>query len=99
MKAAKLDFQQALTICSQVLDTMSSKNKNYDYISSDKAISLIMLDQQREGQDILKQIYDRQIDSNWKKYYGSFLNKSPKRLVELLDSPPEENVSYPVNDH
>jgi tetratricopeptide (TPR) repeat protein len=98
MKASKLDFQQALTICSKVLDTMSLKSKNYDYICLDKAISLVMLGQQSEGQVILKQIYNRQTDSSWKKYYGSYLNKSPKQLVDLLDSPPEENVSYPVND-
>jgi tetratricopeptide (TPR) repeat protein len=94
--ASKSDFQHSLTICGKVLDTMSSKNKNYDYISMDRAISLIMLGQQDKGQQILKQIYNRQTDSSWKKYYGSYLNKNPKQLIELYDSPPDEQESYPV---
>ena len=57
-----------------------------------------MLGDQEKGQQILTQIYGRQPDSPFKEYYGSFLNKNPKQLLEMLDSASGENVSYPATN-
>lgn len=89
--ASKADYQRSLTICTKVLDTMSATNPGYDYFSLDKAISLIMLDDQEKGNQLLKEIYARQTDKDWKEYYGSYLNKTKDEILKMLDSPTQEN--------
>jgi hypothetical protein len=79
--AAKKDFQKSLEICETVLDTMSSKNGSYDAIFLDKALSLIMLEEKEQGNQLLKQLGDKQKDQYLKEYYSSFINKSKTELL------------------
>ena len=94
--SSKADYQKSLTICTNVLDTMSVTNRNYDYLSLDKAISLIMLGEQDKGNQIIKELYDKQTDSTFKEYYGSYLNKNAKEIFKMLDSPSAEKTSNPI---
>jgi len=81
---AKDYFEKSLTICNAVLDTMNTKNSDHDMLQMNKAINLIMLGDQAKGNDLMKQVYDRQTDDTFKEYLSSFMNKNKKELLELM---------------
>jgi tetratricopeptide (TPR) repeat protein len=76
-------FAKSLTICNIVLDTMSSKNRDYEMIVSNKAINLIMLANEVKANELLKKLYDNQTDEEFKKTTLSMMNKSKNELLEL----------------
>jgi tetratricopeptide (TPR) repeat protein len=91
------DFQRSLAICNTVLDTMDSKNTAFDYLLMNKATNLIMLGDQKEGNRFLKQLYDKETDEGFKKFYGSLMNKPKKEFLALLNSSDQEDSVYPIN--
>ena len=81
--SSKKYFQKSLTICSAVLDTMNEKNRDYDMFSMNKAINLIMLGDEK-GNELLKQLYNRQTDDSFKELIASFMNKSKNEMLSLM---------------
>lgn len=79
-------FQKSLTICNNVLDTASNKNRDYEMLVSNKAINLIMLGDTNKANDILKKLYDSQNDEELKTMTLSLMNKSKKELLTQLTS-------------
>ena len=77
-------FQKSLTILTPVLDTMKVKDMNYEMLISNKAINLIMLGDNKAGNDLLKAIADRQREPELREFTLSFMNKSKKELVEMM---------------
>jgi len=77
-------FQKSLTILNPVLDTMKVQNMNYEMLVSNKAINLIMLGDNKTGNDLLKGIADRQQEPELKEMTLSYMNKSKKELVDML---------------
>jgi tetratricopeptide (TPR) repeat protein len=77
-------FQKSLTILNPVLDTMKVQNMNYEMLISNKAINLIMLGDNKSGNDLLKGIADRQQEPELKAMILSFMNKSKKELVDMM---------------
>lgn len=77
-------FQKSLTILNPVLDTMKVQNMNYEMLISNKAINLIMLGDNKTGNDLLKGIADRQQEPELKEMTLSFMNKSKKELVDMM---------------
>jgi tetratricopeptide (TPR) repeat protein len=77
-------FNKSLSILNPVLDTMKVQNINYEMLVSNKAINLIMLGDNKTGNDLLKSIADRQKETELKEYTLSFMNKSKKELVDML---------------
>jgi tetratricopeptide (TPR) repeat protein len=82
--SSKNHFQKSLTICNSVLDTMNVKNRDYDMLFMNKAINVIMLGDEAKGNELLKQLYDKQTDDTFKELTASFMNKSKKELVDFM---------------
>ena len=77
-------FQESMTILNPVLDTMQVQNINYEMLVSNKAINLIMLGDNKTGNDLLKAIANRQQEPELKEMTLFFMNKSKKELVDIL---------------
>ena len=84
--SANKNFQTALSLYNSITDTMSTSNRNYDMLSINKAIDLILLDQQIKGNELLKQLYNRQTDEAYKDLILSFMNKNRKELLERIEN-------------
>jgi tetratricopeptide (TPR) repeat protein len=85
-------FNKSLTICNSVLDTMDKKNRDYVMLTTNKAISLIMLGDTQKANSILKTLYanqpdDPEFDNVEKKYIQSLMYKNKYELLELLNNP------------
>lgn len=76
-------YSEASTRYNAILDTMSSSNKEFDILSMNKAINLVLIGQQQRGNEILIKLYKKQNDSNYKELIASFMNKSKKKIMEL----------------
>ena len=48
--AGNIYFKKCLSICNSILDTMNEKNKNYYFLSMNRAISIILLGDSTKGQ-------------------------------------------------
>jgi tetratricopeptide (TPR) repeat protein len=79
-------FHKSLAILNSVLDTMNVQDMAYEMLLSNKAINLIMLDDNKAGNDLLKSIADKQQEPELKKITVSFINKTKKELVERMTS-------------
>ena len=82
--SSKKYFQKSLTILNSVLDTMKVQDMTYEMLVTNKAINLIMLDNNKKGNDLLKTIADREQEPELKELTLSFMNKSKKELVEKM---------------
>ena len=89
--SSKAYFQKSLAICNNVLDTINTKDRDHDMFLLNKAINLIMLGDEFEGNQLLKKLYDSQTDDALKELTASFMNKSKK---ELLNSMTEDKYSH-----
>jgi len=83
--SAKDAFQKALSLYNNLLDTMSVGNRYYDMLFMNKAVDLIMLGEPIKGNELLKQLYDRQTDEAYKELTLSFMNKSRDELLKTID--------------
>ena len=77
-------FFKSLTMCNSVLDTMNSSNGNFDLLVINKALNLIMLSEDKEGNVLLQKLCDKQTDSTLQKLIFSVMKKSKKYLVESM---------------
>jgi tetratricopeptide (TPR) repeat protein len=82
--SAKPYFEKSLAICDQVLDTMSSKSRDYEMLVGNKAANLIMLGDSIKANEILKKLYTYQTDDEMKKMTLSMMNKSKTELIDQL---------------
>lgn len=76
-------FQKSLSILDPVLDTMKIQDMSYDMLVTTKAITLIMLDDNKTGIDLLKGLADRQQDPDLKEVTLAFM-KSKNELIEMM---------------
>jgi tetratricopeptide (TPR) repeat protein len=76
-------YQKALTLYNQILDTLNTTNQNYDMLFANKATTLVLSGQKEKGNELLKQLYDRQTDEDFKKMTFALLNKDKKELLSL----------------
>lgn len=76
-------FQKSLSILNPVLDSMKVQDMSYDMLVTTKAITLIMLDDNKTGIDLLKGLADRQQDPELKEVTLSFM-KSKNELIEMM---------------
>ena len=74
-------FIIAIACYDKKLDTMSKENRNYDAILLNKAFNLILVGQQKYGNDILKQLFDESSDENYKEIIKSFMNKTKQQIL------------------
>jgi len=82
--SSKAYFTKSLTICSSVLDTMDLTKQDYEMLTTNKAINLVMLGDQEKANEFFKKLYNRQTDEEFKKNILSMMNKSKKQLLDIL---------------
>ncbi len=79
-------FEESLSICSKISDTMGKKNKDYVMLMGNKAINLIMLGDSLNANSLLTNLYDAIPDdptfgNAQKEYIKSLMNKSKAELL------------------
>jgi tetratricopeptide (TPR) repeat protein len=84
--SSKSYFEKSLSICNSVLDTMNTKNRDYEMLVGNKAINLIMLGDQAKANELLKKLYESQTSEEEKKWTASLMNKNKKQILELWTS-------------
>ncbi|HEY4326168.1 MAG TPA: hypothetical protein VGN20_19430 [Mucilaginibacter sp.] len=72
VSAAKY-YTSTLLTYNNILDTMSIKNEAYKTLKVGKAITLIMLHQDKKGYDMFKELYTTETDPNYKPMYQNFI--------------------------
>jgi tetratricopeptide (TPR) repeat protein len=82
-------FQKSLTICNNVLDTMSKNNRNYEMLTGNKAIDLIMLGDEKSGNEVFKNLYeslpdDKQFGTAAREAISSWMNKNQDQIMEIF---------------
>ncbi len=82
--SSKRYFQKSMTIINSALDTMKARDLDYEVLLNNKAVNLIMLDDYKGGNDMLKAFADRQKERDLKEMAQSYMNKSKKEIVEML---------------
>ncbi len=82
--SSRNNFQKSLTILNSVLDTMKVQDMNYEMLVSNKAVSLIMLDDNKAGNDLLKGIAERQ-KRTWIKRVDIIINEQKQKGVGWND--------------
>jgi len=84
--SSKKYFNKSLTILNSVLDTMKVQGITYEMLVNNKAINLIMLDDNKAGNDLLKSLAAKQQEPELKEMTLSFMNKTKKELVDMMTS-------------
>lgn len=77
-------FAEASAKFDSILDTMSKTSMNYDILLMNKAINLILLDEQQKGNDILKQLHDKHKEEGYRESLALLRNKSKQELLEYF---------------
>ena len=75
-------YNNGLELYNKYLDTMTSQTPNYDMLLMNKGITLVMLGKDKEGNNLLKKIYDKQTDKDFKELLRGFMYKNK---VEIMD--------------
>ncbi len=74
-------YKHALVILNAVLDTMNVKSVDYHFLRLNKAVVLILLGQQKAGDDILRDSYNNEVIYSNKQYDLSLLHMTRKELI------------------
>lgn len=82
--SSKEYFTGAAVRYDKILDTMSMANKSYDMLLMNKAVNLVLIGQQKHGNDILKELYERQKDEAYREMLALFLNKTKDEIIKSL---------------
>jgi tetratricopeptide (TPR) repeat protein len=90
-------LQKSLEICTKVLDTMSVQNRNYHLMN--KALILIMLGHQTDGNLLLKMVYEDETDSVKKEWIHSYMNKSKREIIEMIFAPAKAETSAIIDSN
>ena len=85
-------FNKAMTICNSVLDTMNRKNRDFVMVTTNQAITLIMLNDSTEANRVLQDLYESQPDelhyNNVDKDYIQWLMSMSRRdLIDYMNTP------------
>ena len=84
--SARLSYTKSLKLYDQILDTMNFSNSAYDNLVMKKALAFVMLGDQSRGNQLLQEVYDRQVDSPSRQFTRSFMNKNKQQLLQFGDS-------------
>ncbi len=81
---AKKYFNEAAISFDKVLDTMHKTNSSYEFLAMNKAFNLIYIGKEKDGKEILQQIYNQESDTTMKQEMWGFINKSRRQILEDL---------------
>lgn len=78
--AANMHFQK-------ILDTMNKANASYEQFIMNKAINLVLLGQQENGNALLRELYDDTKSDLMKETISPLRNKTKQEILEILFNP------------
>ncbi|MGN6399500.1 MAG: tetratricopeptide repeat protein, partial [Flavisolibacter sp.] len=78
-------FNLSAIFYDEILDTMDQTNRSYDNILMSKAINLIIIGQERNGNGILKQLYHKKTNKAFKEMLSLFMNKSKEEILSYFN--------------
>lgn len=77
-------FEKAAAQFNKVLDTMKESEENYKMILSNKALNLVFLGQETEGNKIFKNLYDNEKDEVARESIALFMGKSRQEILNNM---------------
>jgi tetratricopeptide (TPR) repeat protein len=80
--SSKKYFMKAVACSNRKLEGMSKTNKDYDWLLLSKASNLVLAGEERLGNDILKDLYNRNHDEEFKEMIQMFMNKSKQQILQ-----------------
>jgi tetratricopeptide (TPR) repeat protein len=80
--SSKKYFTEAAAKYDKVLDTMSLKNGDRDMLLMNKAVNLVFLGQQEQGNQILKQLHQNGQDRAYQEMIALYLNKTREEIIK-----------------
>ena len=86
-------FAAADSHFNNILDTMDRTNIDYEQIMMNKGINLILLGQQQNGNELLRQLYEKSTSSLMKETISSLINKTKKEILDILFNPEKPDSS------
>ena len=84
--SSKIYFTKSLTILNPVLDTMSVNNRDYEMLIGNKAMNLLMLNEDKLLNDLLSNLSDNQIKLDLKKNILAMKSMDRKELINRMTS-------------
>lgn len=75
-------FKKAVVFYDKIVDTINKANKNYDMLLFNKAVNLKFIGKEKEGNEILKELYDKSKDEFYKEMIDSLIKKSKQQLLD-----------------
>jgi tetratricopeptide (TPR) repeat protein len=75
-------FVKAGELYDHVLDTMNTASPDYDMFVMTVGMNKVMMGQQKEGDAIIKQVYDRQKDPVRREAVAKMVGKTKKEMIE-----------------
>jgi tetratricopeptide (TPR) repeat protein len=76
------DFSTSLEICNKVLDTMNLKHRDFEMITMNKGVNLILLNRSNEANVVLLKLSKTQSEGELKNITLSMINSSKKKLID-----------------
>jgi tetratricopeptide (TPR) repeat protein len=77
-------FKDAQICIDKILDTMSKGNKYYDNVLLSSALNLIIIGQQQKGDEILKELYNKESFKGQREFIATILNKSKNEILDII---------------
>jgi hypothetical protein len=75
---------KTLQLYNEILDTLDATTERYDNILMKKAVTLVLIGQESEGNQILNQIYHRRQNTELKEKVSLYLNKTRSEMIDRL---------------
>lgn len=82
--ASKKYFNDAIRSYDKILDTVKADKALREIFSINKGISLILVEQEVAGHDLLKQVYEAESDTSFKSKIAKLMTMSKQSLVDTL---------------
>jgi tetratricopeptide (TPR) repeat protein len=77
-------FVKAGELYDHILDTMNTASPDYDMFVMTVGMNKVMMGEEQKGNEILKQVYDRQKDPVRREAVAKFVGKNKKEMIEMV---------------
>jgi len=74
-------YNQGLSIYDKLLDTMNVNNPAYKELLFEKASDLVLLHQEQKGYSIMRELYDKEANTDIKQMYKQYINMSREDMI------------------
>ena len=91
--SSKKYFAEADKHFNKILDTMDRTSTSYELLIMNKAINLILLGQQQNGNALLSKLYDKSKSNFMKEAVSPLMNKTKEEILDVLLNPEKQDSS------